>query len=66
MFELKVSLYKLRFEYYKMQRDRALDKAKDHLFDDDITEYKKCMSRALHYIKKIEKVTIEAEQFIYG
>ena len=66
MLKIMVKVYKLRFKIYERLRNRQLDKAKEHLFDEDITEYKRCMSRVLYYIKKIEKVTKRSEELVYG
>lgn len=61
-----IKMCKLRFRFNERLRNRELDKAKEHLFDEDITEYKKCMTRALHYMNRIEKITKQMEELIYG
>ena len=61
-----IKMCKLRFKFNERLRNRELDKAKEHLFDEDITEYKKCMTRALHYMNRIEKITKQMEELIYG
>ena len=57
---------KLRCQYYKILRDRALDKAKDYLFDDNQAMYRKYMRKASYYIDKNVKVSQQAEKLIYG
>ena len=66
MFRYMLMLYNLRYDYYKVLRNRALDKAKVCLLMDNMDMYNLYMKRALYYMKKIEMVTIETEQFIYG
>lgn len=64
--KIKVKVCELKSKYYRRLRDRALDKAKKYLFDDNQTMYKKYMRQASHYIDENVKVTKQAEELIYG
>lgn len=64
--KFKVKVCEWKSKYYRRLRDKALDKAKKYLFDDNQTMYKKYMRQASHYIDKNVNVTKQAEKLIYG
>lgn len=64
--KLIIKIYEIRYTNYKRVIDRSLEEAKAYLFDEDQTEYKKCMRRVYIYTKKLNKLSETTNKILYG
>lgn len=61
MFNLKMKVYEMRYNYYSNQKKRWLKKAEKFLNNHDFNGYEKCMNRSRYYMAKIVHVSKKRE-----
>lgn len=64
MNELKLKIYRWRFDRYTKLRSRALNNARKHCINGNDYEFDKCMKKASIYMRKIMQITKEAEEIV--
>lgn len=62
MLKIRTRMYELRFKYYMRLNKMYKDKARKHLFDDDLRKYKKYMNRVRDCLWEIQNITMDAEE----
>ena len=62
MLKIETKMYELRFKNYMRLKEVNMNKARKHLFDDNLTKYKKYMERVRNYLWKIQNITLDAEE----